>query len=173
MNNNLELVTFNKNYVQDLQRWRNHKSATLHNPFETRTIKELEERFALESSDLSLIYKKQNFRWFGQLDGRIVSNISLKNINQMMKTAEIGYGVAPEHQRQGIGKETVRLLVNKVFKETDLRKIYAHVHIENISSCRLLESIGFEKEGVLREHYILNDKAVDEVFYGLLKKDWS
>ena len=170
---NLELVSFDKSYVQSLQEWRNHYSATDHNPFETRTIKELELRLSQESSDLSLIYKTNDFRWFGRLDGNVVSNISLKNINEMMKTAEIGYGVGPEWQNKGVGKKTVKLLMDKVFSITDLRKIYAYVHIENKPSCCLLESLGFQKEGLLREHYMLNGKAVDQVFYGLLKDEWD
>ena len=88
-----------------------------------------------------------------------------------MNTAEIGYGVAEEHHRKGIGTNAVRLLVDKVFSETHLRKLFAHVHSGNTASCRLLERIGFKREGVLREHYLVNGMPVDEVFYGLLRRE--
>jgi ribosomal-protein-alanine N-acetyltransferase len=89
-----------------------------------------------------------------------------------MGYGEIGYGLAESHQGKGIATAAVRLLVEKIFRKTNLRRLLAYVHEENIASCRVLEKLGFQEEGVLREHYVINGTAVNEILYGLLKREW-
>jgi len=62
--------------------------------------------------------------------------------------------------------------VDKVFAETTLRKLIAMVHDQNQASCRVLEKLGFQEEGLLREHYVISGEARDEVLYGLLRREW-
>jgi ribosomal-protein-alanine N-acetyltransferase len=47
------------------------------------------------------------------------------------------------------------------------------VHEENQASRRVLEKLGFQEEGLLREHYIINGTPVNEVLYALLKHEWA
>ena len=86
---------------------------------------------------------------------------------------EIGYGVGEDYQGRGLGELSVRSLVNKIFKETNFGRIIAHVSEENIASRSVLEKIGFKKEGVLREHFIINKIPVNECVYGLLKREFK
>ena len=60
-----------------------------------------------------------------------------------------------------------------ILQFTDLRKLLAMVHVDNIASCRLLERLGFQREGLLREHYLIEGEPVDEVLYGLLRPDFG
>jgi len=126
-----------------------------------------------EGSDLADLKKYQAYRWFVQLDQDVVGAVSLKNISHSMGYAEIGYGIAKNHRGRGIATEAVRLLVTKVFNETELRKLTALVHDRNHGSRRVLEKLGFRREGLLREHYLINGKPVDEVLYSVLKQEWS
>src|SRR5262249_35480933 len=91
----------------------------------------------------------------------------------LMKYAEIGYGVAESRQGRGIATAAVRMLVQKCFYESTLRKLLAYVHDKNLASCRVLRKVGFRQEGVLREHYIINDTAENEILFGLLKQAWK
>jgi ribosomal-protein-alanine N-acetyltransferase len=50
--------------------------------------------------------------------------------------------------------------------------LLAYVHEENVASCRVLEKLGFQEEGLLREHYVINGAAANEILYGLLKREW-
>jgi RimJ/RimL family protein N-acetyltransferase len=54
---------------------------------------------------------------------------------------------------------------------TPLRKLIAYVHEGNTPSRRVLEKTGFQAEGLLREHYLIDGMPVNEVIYGLLRKD--
>jgi RimJ/RimL family protein N-acetyltransferase len=57
-----------------------------------------------------------------------------------------------------------RLGLHRVFADTDPR---------NAPSIRALERLGFVREGVLREHYLVQGEPQDAVVYGLLRSEWA
>ena len=90
-----------------------------------------------------------------------------------MGTAEIGYGVSASARGQGIGVQAVRVISKRIFAQTPLRKLIAFVHEDNAPSRKLLERVGFQGEGLLREHYLVNGIPSNEVIYGLLRDEIS
>lgn len=125
-----------------------------------------------EGSDLSSLGKHESFRWFISFDGQVVGTVSLKNVSHSMGYGEIGYGISELHHGKGIATAAVRLLVDKVFTESNLRRLVAYVHEENQASRRVLEKLGFQEEGLLREHYVIKGVPVNEVLYALLRREW-
>lgn len=83
---------------------------------------------------------------------------------------EIGYIVCSRHQGQGIAGECSRTLNAHLF-ETGTRKLTAEVDPRNAASVRLLESLGFKREGYFREHEITHIGMCDVAWYGKLRKD--
>jgi len=84
--------------------------------------------------------------------------------------ASIGYGVRKKYQRKGYALFFVTHLINELFRQTNLMRIEATVNPENIPSQKLLERLGFQKEGLLR-HYSYNErtmKAEDRYIYSIL-----
>ena len=126
-----------------------------------------------EGSGLSDLDRFETYRWFVEYRGMVVGSVSLKNINQMMNYAEVGYGIAESHHGKGIATASVKRLIEMAFLESNLRRLIAHVHCANVASCRVLEKLGFEREGLLREHYVINGVPEDEVIFGLLNRDWK
>jgi [ribosomal protein S5]-alanine N-acetyltransferase len=169
----VRLIPYQSSFFEAFIEWRGQPLSVRHNPLHLRTRAEIVETLESEGSDLSDLKKYTAYRWFVALDGMIVGNVALKNISHSMGYAEIGYGVAEAYHRKGIATTAVRLLVEKVFAETALRKLIAYVHDQNRPSCRVLEKLGFRQEGLLREHYVINGKAENEVLYALLKSDWE
>ena len=91
------------------------------------------------------------------------------------KVGEIGYWLGKKYRRKGYTKEAATLLIDYMFNKFGLRRIYAPVYSHNLASQMLLESLGFKKEGTLREHnqQRFGNKWLDEVYYGLLKREWK
>ena len=58
------------------------------------------------------------------------------------------------------------------FEELGLRRIEADVDPRNEASIRLLERLGFQREGYLRERWLVDQEINDTVFYGLLRREW-
>jgi len=85
--------------------------------------------------------------------------------------AELGYWIAPEEQGQGYGGETVDLLVSYGFEELACTRIVARVIEGNEGSRAILESRGFQQEGLLREHEFAGGEHRDMYYYGLLASE--
>ncbi len=168
----LNLLPYNSAFLEAFLAWRNQPLSLRHNPLREMTEDEIGNMLAAEGAELSGLKKFESYRWFISVEGQIVGSVSLKNISHSMGYGEIGYGVAESHHGKGIATAALRLLVEKVFCETDLRRLLAYVHEENIASRRVLEKLGFQEEGLLREHYVIRGIAVNEVLYGLLKREW-
>lgn len=151
--------------------WREEPVGLRHNPMVPSCIDDLAARLELSGSDLS-DRTRAEYRWMVELDGELVGTVSLKAPVWHMGHAEISYMVGERHHGRGIGTRAVALLVDLVFEGTDLHRLFALVAAENHPSRRLLARLGFVEEGVLREHFRIGERLVDEVVYGLLRREW-
>jgi ribosomal-protein-alanine N-acetyltransferase len=90
------------------------------------------------------------------------------------RRAEVGYGLARASWGQGIGSEAVRAAVHYGFVQRKLNRIYAGTIAENYKSVRLLERLGFVREGTRRQHSLEDDgRFLDSAMYGLIRSDWG
>jgi [ribosomal protein S5]-alanine N-acetyltransferase len=165
----IRLVPTDPSHVGVYLELRADETGRRYNPFAPATEETLRERFARAGSDLAELGKHEQFLWVVLLDGEPAGTLSLMNVNLMMRTAEIGYDVRPALRGRGIAQRAVRELVRRVFAETDLRKLVALVHEGNQASRHVLEKLGFRQEGLLREHFLIEGKPVNQVMYGLLR----
>jgi RimJ/RimL family protein N-acetyltransferase len=70
---------------------------------------------------------------------------------------EVGYGMAKEFWRKGIGYECARAWLEYGFTKANLEKIYAIAVPENVGSWRIMEKLGMTFEGI-EQHYDLDTK---------------
>ena len=59
-------------------------------------------------------------------------------------SAEIGYWVGEEFQNRGIATKASKILVERAFKELDVKNIYGTYNWDNLKSKRVLEKLGFK-----------------------------
>lgn len=156
---------------EELYRWRSDSFAVKYNPFAECDFENFSETMNGLSSDLSELYSGKDFKWAIIENEEIIALIGINQINKMMKTAEVGYQVSPNHRKKGIGTKVVRNFVKMIFADTDLRKIVATIADGNIPSCKVVEKAGFKQEGLLRKHFLINGIETDERVYGLLRED--
>ena len=89
------------------------------------------------------------------------------------RRAEIGYHLEHESFRQqGFMKEAIAFVLKYGFEEMDLHRVEALVSPLNVPSLKLVKHFGFQEEGLLKEHYFINDKFEDSLIFGLLKKGY-
>lgn len=94
--------------------------------------------------------------------------------DQYHRRAEVGYGIARAYWGQGIGSEAVRAVVHYGFAQLGLNRIYARTIADNFESVRLLEKLGFVREGTQRQHSLEDDgRFHDSAIYGLLRSEWE
>lgn len=84
--------------------------------------------------------------------------------------AEIGYDLSPSFWRQGYMSEALRSIISYGFEEMKLNRVDALVYIQNDRSIHLLQNLGFNKEGILRDYFYLDGKFYDHYLFAILKK---
>ncbi len=105
-------------------------------------------------------------------DGTLVGCISLR-INRRFARAELGYWIGTAFWGQGYGTEAAREMLRYGFQELGLNRIFAHYLDRNPASGRVMEKIGMQYEGHLRQHVKKWEKFEDLTLYGILKSDWQ
>ncbi|EOY05722.1 hypothetical protein QUC31_016622 [Theobroma cacao] len=86
--------------------------------------------------------------------------------------AHLGYAVSAEYWGQGIATAALKMAVSNVFKEfPGLVRLEAIVLVENQGSQKVLEKVGFLKEGLLRKYGFFKGEIRDVLVYSFLSTD--
>lgn len=110
--------------------------------------------------------------WAITADDEVVGLIGLHAWQHHHRRAELGYDIAISHWGLGIASEAARAVIDYGFTTMELHRIQAHTIADNHRSVRLLERLGFRREGTLREYSLEDDLTFhDSAVYGLLRTD--
>lgn len=106
--------------------------------------------------------------------GKLIGNIYLAKAEQ--DNWEIGYVYNQAFQRKGYASEAVQAMTTYAFLHCDAHRIFAQCNPENVASWKLLERVGFRREGHLRKNVYFNCAKngtplwQDTYIYGMLKE---
>jgi ribosomal-protein-alanine N-acetyltransferase len=89
------------------------------------------------------------------------------------RSMELAYHLDPDYHGHGYGSEAARVLVQYGFEDLNLRRIEAEAGAFNDASQGLLESLGFQQEGVRREAAYYRGDYYDMLLYGLMREEWA
>jgi RimJ/RimL family protein N-acetyltransferase len=106
-------------------------------------------------------------------DDKLIGECSLFNWSQQSRRAELGYALGHEAWGRGYINEALEALLTYGFSEMALNRVEADIDPRNQPSAKTLERLGFQKEGHLRERWIVNGELSDTGLYGLLASDWA
>ena len=95
----------------------------------------------------------------------ILFHFSLAN-----RRAEIGFILNRDYWRQGLMHQALEAVISFAFDTLKLHRLEADTDTENAGSLGLLEKLGFEREGLFRERWLVYDRWDDSVMLGLLNK---
>jgi len=99
--------------------------------------------------------------------GAVVGGITLHHHDDQRSRIEVGYWLLPGGRGRGIATRSVRTLADHVHAHGVLR-LEAVVRPENERSIRVLERLGFTREGRLRSFLRYGDGRADAFIYSLL-----
>jgi RimJ/RimL family protein N-acetyltransferase len=107
-------------------------------------------------------------------DDRLVGSCQLHSIHPVQRSAELTIRIGEAEARgRSVGTEAVRLLLRYGFEELALHRIYLHVFDSNEPAQRLYRSVGFRREGVLREAAHIDGVWIDVVLMAMLRSEYS
>jgi len=118
--------------------------------------------------------QKMLFQWGIALkeSDRIIGTTTLFHLDTKNRRAEIGYALDRRFWGKGYVNEALNSLFKYAFENLKMHRIEADVDPRNSASVKVLERLGFQKEGLLRERWHVGGEIQDALFYGLLEKDW-
>lgn len=107
-------------------------------------------------------------------DGALLGSCTLFKIHAANRRAETGYGLAPAVWGRGYAREAMQALLGWGFAPDglNLHRVEADIDPDNLASAKLLERLGFQLEGRLRERWIVGGVVSDSAIYGLLQPEW-
>ena len=117
--------------------------------------------------------RSESYTWAIVLaDDRLVGTVSLFALNRAQHRAEIGYALASREWSRGYATEAAHLAIAHAFGTIGLARLEADIDPRNEPSCRLVERIGFRREGLLRQRWHVAGEITDSAIYGLLREEY-
>jgi ribosomal-protein-alanine N-acetyltransferase len=92
----------------------------------------------------------------------------LWNWNKPNFRAEVGYDLTPSRWGQGLMTEAMIPILRFGFERMGLHSLEAQIDPENKGSIRVVEKLGFQKEGHFRENHFNGTSFTDTAVYSLL-----
>jgi len=102
----------------------------------------------------------------------IVGGLILHEYDEYSNRIMFTIAISEEQQNKGIGKMTMKRILDYIFKDRKIRRIYIEVYETNERAIKLYEGFGFIKEGRLRKHTYKNGDYIDLFIMGLLKEEY-
>jgi len=105
------------------------------------------------------------------MDDRLLGAQGISNFDWTDLKAEIGYWIAHEARRRGIGARATRMLAVWALRSLGLERLELLANPMNEASQRLAERAGFTREGTLRRYRRRHGDREDLVMFSLLAED--
>ncbi|MEC0124548.1 GNAT family N-acetyltransferase [Paenibacillus pabuli] len=127
-----------------------------------------------EMSWYAKIFREQTgLRWMIE-DGearKVIGTCGFLSREEVHNRAEIGYDLHPAFWGKGVMSEVARAVLNFGFMDLQLNKIEAKVEPQNQASIRLLHKLGFQQEGLLRQHEFEKGRYIDLAVFSKLRSE--
>lgn len=101
---------------------------------------------------------------------RVIGTICIWNINEEQNNGELGYGIIPEFQGQGLMKEALLNVVNYCFIDMGFKSIDAYTEEKNSRSIKLLESSSFNEINRVDDEGFYSNRVYHMIVYRLTSK---
>lgn len=156
--------------VDDYMDFVNTEFVNRYNAMTPVTREKAESRFTEVQDDLSTI--AMELKETGKVIGMIYTDEDSLRFGVASK--EFSYFLREEEAQKGYMKEALTALIDYFFREEKQDCVAARCFVPNIASQRLLESLGFHRDGVVRKCVRgYKDIVFDDCLYSLMREDWK
>ncbi len=156
--------------VDDYMEFVNTEFVNRYNAMSFVSREKAEARFADAEDDLSCIVME--LKSTGSVIGMIYTEED--SLRYGVASKEFSYFLREEDARKGYMKEALSALIEYFFENEKLSCVAARCFVPNVASQRLLESLGFTRDGVVRKCVKgYKDIVFDDCLYSLMREDWK
>ena len=126
---------------------------------------------AIEQS-AKMIVEGTGFFWGIWRDNEIIGMISMRDINEDLKSAEIAYSIDQEYEGKGLISESSWIAIDYLFSEYDIERLVLGSDVKNKRSQNIALKYGFTNEGIARKGFRANGEFQDCINWSLLKEEY-
>lgn len=105
-------------------------------------------------------------------DGAFLGWCGLTRWNPGYRSASLGYCFGEAAWGHGYATEAAHALLAWGYETLDLNRVQAETDTRNLASARVLEKLGFVREGTLREDCVVDGEVSDSWVFGLVRREW-
>ena len=103
--------------------------------------------------------------------GELVGDCNFTNIIRgPFQACHLGFSLAKRFEGQGLMREALTAAISYIFHAIGLHRVMANFKPENVRSAKLLEGLGFEREGLARSYLMINGVWADHVLTSLINQ---
>lgn len=103
---------------------------------------------------------------------QLIGGCGLSVQSQAHRVGEIGYCLHPQFWGRGCAAEAAGALLALGFEQLQLHRIQATCDPENAASRRVLEKLGLQQEGRLRQNLHMRGQWRDSLLWSILEHEW-
>lgn len=107
-----------------------------------------------------------------QQTGKVIGRTGLIRIDPEHDKAELGYVLSHHYWNQGIVTEATRAVIDYAFCELGINRVEARCNAHNTGSYRVMEKLGLQFEGLLRQQLKIHGVYVDQRMYAIIRDDY-
>ena len=112
------------------------------------------------------------FMVFSPDEQDVLASFTLTNVMRgPFQACLLGYGVRADQQGRGLMREALMAGLAWAFDELGLHRVMANYMPRNERSARLLERLGFEREGYAREYLQIAGQWEDHILTAKIRRD--
>lgn len=102
----------------------------------------------------------------------VVGTVGCMWAPQSCKTMELGYILAEPVWGNGYAYEASCAVLDYVYTNYDVNRIYAKCHLDNVGSARVMEKLGMKCEGIMRACVFKEGQFWGMYCYAILRAEW-
>ena len=160
---NVQIIEFPKSDLHFIAKWRSDERINRYIRQGIRTLPEVENwytgYFSKEENELYLI----NFK------DRPAGYFTIEKVDPVNRNCEFGIVIGDmELHQKGIGSFVIKTMLETVFKEMNMHRVFASIHEDNIASINCFLKNGFIFEGKLTEAKLAGDRYFGMCLYSII-----
>lgn len=103
----------------------------------------------------------------------IINHFYLLHLDPSIRLLELGFFMLPEERGKGYCTEAAKIMVDYLFLSKDTVRIQATTSVGNLGSQKVLEKVGFRREGTMRKSAYIRGQWRDDFLYSILREEWK
>ena len=168
----ITIKTIEPDFIEKIRGWRNTQLDVLR---QTNKITKEEQSTYYEKNIWSDMGKTPKNILFGIFNKKaLIGYGGLVNISWRDKRAEISFLIDKtfsHYEHCEILKKFIKLLKQIAFDGLGVNKLWTETYDQRTYHIQSLEDSGFKLEGILKEHYIIDNAYVNSLIHGFTQKD--